>query len=310
MQATTKAPTAKPAADIHSRAMLVRLSVSCWDGRRFDKKITDEVNNSHAASKDAGRYNKQLLGGKKNAPSHADAVSAGGNARQRFYKETLPWTDEGWRLLPTANYEKFTDAMRKMRTEFEGSVETFLAEYPSLKEAARALLNGMYREEDYPTVEALRGKFRFSIEFSPVPSQGDFRLDLPADQLEEIERGTASRVEQATKAAMEDAWGRLREVVGKVRERLTGVQTEGKKKGQPKIFRDSLIENVAELADVLSRLNVTDDPDLEAMRQRVENELADLEPKKLREDSKARTKAAKSADDILRAMEGLYGGGQ
>lgn len=306
MQATM--PTAQPAADIHSRAMLVRLSVTGWDGRRFDRKITNEVNTSHAASKDAGRYNKALLGGKKNAPEHAAAIAQGSSARQVFYAQTLPWADEGWRLLPTANYEKFTDAIRKARASHSQAVEEFLDAYPSLVENARQLLNGMFREADYPTVDALRSKFSFSIEFAPVPSQGDFRLDLPADQLTEIERSTQSRVEQATKDAMNDAWTRLQASVEKIRERLTGVDTEGKRKGKAKTFRDSLIDNAANLADTLTRLNVTGDPDLEAMRERVANELADLNPKTLRNSPRARADAAKSATDILDAMKGLYGG--
>lgn len=301
-----------PATDkgIHARAMLVRLAVTGWDARRFDRKVTKETNERNAASPEAGRYNKHLLGGKTASPTHADAVSKGGAARQTFYAQTLPWADEGWRLLPTKNYEAFTDAMRRSRAEFDQAVEAFLADYPSLRETARELLNGMYREEDYPSVDALRGKFSYSIEFSPVPSEGDFRLDLPADQLIEIERSTKARVEGATKAAMEEAWTRLRESVEKLRERLTGVDARGKRKGQPKTFRDTLIDNVANLADALTRLNVTDDPDLEAMRKRVAEELAELEPKKLRDDPQARQAAAKSADDILKAMSGLYGASQ
>jgi hypothetical protein len=288
-----------PVVGIHSRAMLVKLSVSCWDGRRFDKKITAEVNEAHAASSDAGRYNKQLLGGKKNAPSHAEAISKGGAARRTFYAQTLPWADEGWRLLPTANYEAFTDAMRKARVEFEAAVDTFVAEYPDLREQARKLLNGMYRQEDYPSASALRRKFSFSVEFSPVPSQGDFRLDLPQDQLSEIEARTMSRVERATKDAMEDAYARLRGVVEHVSETLT----------QPgKVFRDSIIGNVAEMVEVLTRLNVTDDPKLEEIRQRVEDELSDLNPDTLRKQPRVRARAAKTAGDILKAMEGLYGG--
>jgi len=269
---------------IHSRAILVRTPVSTWDGRRFDKKITDEVNTAHAASREAGRYNKHLLGGKKAAPSHANAISAGGAVRQALYAHTLAWADDGWRLLPMANYDKFIEAIRKAKSEFEQAIDLFI--------------------DDYPTVEALRGKFRVDVEFTPVPSEGDFRLDLPDDQLNEIASSVSSRVERATKDAMHDAWTRLREAVEHVRERLTGKDAKGK----DKTFRDSLIGNAVELADVLSRLNVTNDPDLEAMRKRVAEEIASLDPKSLRTNSQVRTKAAKSANEILDAMKGLYGG--
>jgi hypothetical protein len=309
MTTATRTPASSADKGIHSRAMLVRLSVSCWDGRRFDKDVTRDVNERHAATQEAGRYNKHLLGGKSNAPMHKEAVSKGGAARQAFYSNTLPWADEGWRLLPTKNYERFTDALRAARSEFEETVEAFIADYPRLKAQARQLLNGMYREEDYPTAAALRGKFKFSIEFAPVPSAGDFRLDLSADQLIDIESNAAARVERATKDAMNEAWTRLHDVVEKVHERLTGRVEEGKKKGSLKIFHDSLVENVAKLTDILPRFNVTNDPGLEAMRKRVEDELADLDPKALREQPKERAKAAKSATDILSAMEGLYGSG-
>jgi len=44
----------------------------------------------------AGRYNKQLLRGANSSTSCARSPAG----RQYFYKITLPWTDEGYRLLP------------------------------------------------------------------------------------------------------------------------------------------------------------------------------------------------------------------
>ena len=36
------------------------------------------------------------------------------------------------------------------------------------------------------------------------------------------------------------------------------------------VFRDTLVENTKEVCSILSRLNFADDPDLETMRQQVE----------------------------------------
>jgi hypothetical protein len=299
MQHTTN--TTDTGADIHARAMLARVTISCWVGRRFDRQVTDDVNARHGAAREAGRFNKHLLGGRKAAPSHARACSAGAAARVEFYAQTLPWADEGWRLLPTANYDTFTDAMRARRLEFERAAETFLREYPALQSRARVLLNGLYREGEYPTVEQLRDRFSIGIEFAPVPAAGDFRLDLPADQLADIERTTASRVARATDDAMRDAWRRLRESVAKARAKLA----------EPKaIFRDSLIGNMRSVAEVLARLNVANDPGLEEMRARVAHELAALDPDSLRESPGARRDAVDSADSILARMSELYGAGQ
>ena len=291
MTATTMTP-------IQERAVLVRLSVSSWAARRFDKKVTNQTNAAHAASKDAGRYNKHLLGGKAASPSHAATVNAASAARKVAYAETLSWGDDGFRLLPTKNYVAYTDAVREARATFEANVETFLADYPALVEQARALLNGMFREEDYPSVEELRRKFSMSVEFSPVPSDDDFRLDLPADQISTLAASVNSRVERATKDAMDDAWARLRESVQKVADRLNDPDAP---------VYDSLIGNVKAIADVLSRLNVTDDPDLEAMRKMVEKDIAGIAPDVMRKNKPARAAAAQKADAILEAMRGVYG---
>ena len=40
---------------IHSRAVLVCLSISTWTARKFDRKVTQQVNAEHAASRDARR---------------------------------------------------------------------------------------------------------------------------------------------------------------------------------------------------------------------------------------------------------------
>ena len=286
-------------ADIHSRAMLVKLSVSCWVARKFDRKISKQINDQHEASSDAGRYNKQLLGGRKAAPSHAAVIASGAAARAAFYANTLPWEDEGWRLLPTANYEDFTKTMRNARETFEANVETFCLEYPELRETARVLLNGMFNASDYPSKESMRSRFSFGVDFNPVPREGDFRLELPQEQRDAIAENTEARVEKATQHAMRDAWGRLQEVVEKVAQKLAN----------PKgIFRDSMIRNTKDMAEILGKLNVTGDEELERMRSRVIAEIANLDPDSLRKNEGQRQQAAKSASDILDAMRGIYGG--
>jgi len=282
---------------IHSRAMLVSLNISTWTARKFDKRISEEVNRQHAASHDAGRYNKMLLPG--DAAAYKALVKAAGLARTEHYANTLAWADDGWRLLPSANYMEYTAIMRKHSATFDTALAEFVAAYPEMREAARTHLNGMYRDSDYPSAGEIGARFRFGIEFSPLPASGDFRLDLPAGEVAEIEARVQDRVRQATEAAMQDAWTRLADSVGKMRERLAEPGA---------IFRDSLITNVQDIVDVLARLNVTDDPALENMRQRVKADLAAVDPQTLRDAPDVREDTARKAQGILDAMAGVYGG--
>lgn len=286
---------------IHTRAMLAQVSVSAWTARRYDRTVTDAVNREHAASRDAGRYNKHLLGGKEAAETLNEVTAAASALRNLHYSQTLPWADEGWRLLPTENWLSYTEKLRPALARFETAVAAFVAEYPALRENAKVLLNGMYREEDYPAPSEVASKFGVSVDYQPIPSTGDLRVSLPQAQVEEIERKIAERVERATAEAMKDAWGRLEGVVKCVRDRLSDPKA---------VFRDSLIGNVVEMTDVLARLNVTGDAALEATRRRVASQIASLDPEDLRKDKRARKSAADQAQSILDAMADIYGGGK
>ena len=44
-------------------AVLVRLNISTWTGRKLDKRVSDEIDLSKNTKTRAGNYNKHLLAG-------------------------------------------------------------------------------------------------------------------------------------------------------------------------------------------------------------------------------------------------------
>ncbi len=284
-----------PTTTIHSRALLVWLTISGWSARRYDKQVTNKVNAQYAASTDAGRYNKHLLPG--DAPAYKTLSALLSSIRAQHYTHTLAWSDEGWRLLPTANYMTYQQWYRDTRRALDTAVDAFVADYPSMRAQAARLLNGLYKDEDYPTTDDLRSRFRLDVQYAPLPAAGDIRVDLANDQIATIESTIQSRVHAATQLAVTDAWTRLHDVVAHMAERL----------GDPSaVFRDTLVTNAREICDSLRRLNVTGDPELEQMRVRVERELAMRDPDHLRHDDTLRAQTATKATAILDAMKGVY----
>ena len=80
-------------------------------------------------------------------------------------------------------------------------------------------------------------------------------------------------------------------------------------KGESKVvdgFKDSLVENIRDLCQVLPRLNLTGDADLNNYCELVKQKLAVLDAGDLRENEVARKSAANEAQGILDAMAG-YG---
>jgi hypothetical protein len=77
--------------------------------RKHDKDASEEIATRHGAQSDAGRYHKILL--PKAALAEIQKIVS--EARQEHYFMTLPWDDNGYRVLPAAVY---MDHVEKMRT--------------------------------------------------------------------------------------------------------------------------------------------------------------------------------------------------
>ena len=280
---------------LSERAMLARLNIRQWSARKLDRKVTDEVNTAHNASPDAGRYNKRLVS--KDALATIQKVA--NEARKMHYARTLPWQDEGARILSTAGYLDYTGKVRDLRAEFESAVDAFVSGYPDFVTDARSKLNGLFQETDYPPADDIRSRFAFSVAIDPMPVSDDFRCQLDAAQAEEIRADIEARTRDAITAATRDVWTRISLVVGHMAEKLKeykpavgpGARAEG-------VFRDSLVENVRDLVAVLPSLNITGDPALAAIADRMQSLCRD-DAAELRDNASARASVAAEADAIL-----------
>ncbi len=277
--------------NLNDKALLVNLKISQWTARKYDKKATQEVINNHGASDKIGRFNKSLLQGDvfKRIGQIATA------AREFHYDHTLPWLDNGLRVLPVTAYETYTDGLRRLKDDFDRAVREFVREYPALKAEAKIALNGLYRESDYPV--DVESRYRFDTVFAPVPSGDDFRVHLPDDEIHEIARQAEERLLEAEQVAIRDIWDRLRDAVGKLVSKLND------EKG---IFRDTLITNVHDLIDVLPLLNLGDDPSLDRVIADLRASVS-IDPQSLREDQGLRKQTASRARDILKDIDSKLG---
>lgn len=279
---------------LNDRALLVSLSISQWTARKLDKKATKEVADINRASTSAGRYNKSLL------PLNdllANVHQKTGVIREKFAKNTLPWGVDGTRILPSANYLSFMQDFRKEKSEWQSLVTQFLDNYEYLVAEAKRWLGDLYDEKDYPAKDRIIDKFNMDMGIYPVPSN-DFRVELSSDELSRIQEDLEARMTSVQQEAMNDCWHRLYKHVEHITEKLSDPKN---------IFRDSMIENARETCDLLTRLNISDDPNLEAMRKQVETKLLDFHPDTLRNDLDVRMDTAGEARKIMDAMATFMG---
>jgi len=109
------------------------LRIHGWSGRRYDKRASQYVAVQHDAATNAGRYNKRLL--PKAALAALNATL--NEARKTHYHHTLPWDDVGARLLPVANYERYTTALDRLIERMGTERQRFIADYDNQVERAR-----------------------------------------------------------------------------------------------------------------------------------------------------------------------------
>jgi hypothetical protein len=281
--------------DLSNRALLVALNISQWAGRKLDKKVSDEVADAKQATRNAGSYSKRLL-----PYNHAlDAVhKLTGAIRTEYYKLTLPWM-EGLGIIKADAYLAFTARFGDLKTEWDNAVSKFIECYEESIEDARYQLNGLFSEADYPSVDEMRRKFRLEVAFYPVPSPEDCqRTALVGELAEGWARDLAAQLAEKERDSMSKAWQRVYDVVARAHERLSKPDN---------IFRDTLVENARELCALLPSLNITDDPELERMRQKLEGSLCAHEPDELREDEGLRAQVSDRLAEIMAKMAPMYG---
>lgn len=282
-------------AKLTERALLVALNISEWRARRRDREVTAKVAREHGADHDAGCYTKVLL--PKSFLARIGQVRT--QARACHHELTLPWCDDGFRILPVDLHLAYMDRLRELRTRFEEAVADFLATYDDRAEAdARHKLGSLYRKADYPSSQRLRRAFAFEVKLQPLPDGQDWRIDLPEATVERIRRDLASHLEDAQRLALADLYHRLSSVVSRMATTL----------GDPeKVFRNSLVGNVRELCQLLPHLNIARDHDLDALTRDIETRLGRLEPDTLRIDPASRQSAAVDAAALLATIESRLG---
>ena len=281
---------------LDTKAVLVQLNISQWTARKYDKRVTQEVSDKHNTVGDVGRYNKALLPDNdllKRIQKKATAI------RTEYYANTLGWgVTDGIQLLPSANYMDFMEQFREHRAEWQVLVDEFISQYMQLKDNAERTLGDMYNESDYPEEHELRSKFAMDMTVLPVPSD-DFRVEIGSDEMERIADEVRSQVEGAYQSSIKEIWQRL----------YDKVETMNAKLSDPKaVFRDTLTENLSDVCDLLTRMNINNDPDLESIRQQVDSELARNHPDALRNDPIKRREVADKSKDIMSKMNVFMGG--
>ena len=223
-------------------------------------------------------------------------------------KHTLPHGDDGSRLLPNAMYFEYTNQMSGYERQLSALDAQILATYDQLvdedvkyREAA-LIAQGKQPTVDrseYPSKEKISGYLYAEWHLEPIATANDFRyqvddyivgrLDMRLKQLEDDLRLEFAR--------------RLAEPMQRFVEKLSIPIG-----GDGGIFRNSMIENLNELVQLLPKLNVNDDPRVKELIDGVDKVIKPyvFAPDVLRQSPAARETARDKMKALLEKLDG-YG---
>ena len=280
---------------ITSSSLLVEMNINVWTANKLDRTETDKVTADNAAVKNAAKVHKNLMAGTALRKNIADFASG---CRTLHLTKTLPWADRGARLLPMTLFFDYKTEVNKLQAQFDTMVDEFVQQYPALVQTAQNYLGGLFDPRDYPSADVVRSKFGFKITFSPVPEAGDFRVDVPAEELRELSQQYEASFTERMGDAMKEPWQRLHKLLSEMSTKLT--EREGEVK---RIYHDSLVENAVNLCEMLTHLNITKDPKLEEARQLLEATMTGANVDKLKESIVSRTELKAKVDAILKQFD-------
>jgi len=289
--------------NIQKSAVIVRLNIKQWGAEKTDRTVSDEVASGKKAAANAGKYVKSLFAGNQLLK---DIEKVAGKARNLNKAQTLPYL-AGQDLLPVGNFDSHAEVIGRYKDMFNALVTEFLSTYEKARDAQQLRLGDMFDATDYPPVQDVRERFQFTISYQPLPDGNTFDKMFDSEEMEKmlIENAEAD-MQSKIDEAMHELWTRLISRVDNFQSAMRRYQPKTAESKAVGTFKDSIVQNIRDLCDVLPRLNLTGDADLNNYCELVRSKLAGLDAGDLRQDEVLRKNAADDAQSILDAMAG-YG---
>lgn len=285
-----------PAERLRESMAALRVSFT-WFGVR--KTLTPEQKSQAAES--FGAEGQFLSAGKKlldTTDPRFRAVTSIKHATVTYWRGvSLPFPEPSIRLIRQQDVGAVQVQLTTLKAELAEAVAVLDEHFDSLKHAARQRLGSLFNASDYP--DSLTNLFDVVWDFPSVEPPSYLRQLSPELYQQECQRITA-RFDEAVQLAESAFTDELSRLVSHLTERLSGSSD-----GQPKIFRDSAIENLSEFFQRFRALNVHSSEQLDALVEQSQSVLRGVQSQSLRDDATLRQRVATQLSGVQSVLDGL-----
>ncbi len=279
--------------------LMASLYAPTWTARKLDKKVTAQAKAANGVdeSTDAGNFNKLIL---PDCPELKACGSYIGHARQWFYLRTAPWGEQrGTRVLKAEEYMDTMASFGDLKAGLVPVLAAFEAVYPEKIALMEYELQGMFNVNDYPSWDVVASKFQLVLSVQPLPNAADVRVltEIPQHIRDEIEQELMKEQNSVYEASIKHALEKLMAPVAHMAKQLKAYQD-----GETKKIYASLVDNVREMGEAASRLNIARDPEIEKLAAAALSLVDGVTQKDLKDSDGFRVEQQRKAEALARRI--------
>jgi hypothetical protein len=283
---------------LDEKAVLISVKRNMYSPYKLDQEESRQYG--------AGNVNKHLFEGRDNLVK--STISKFTEVYTYVKDNTVPWTT-GVDMLNIDHYIEFTSGLRQRVDDAHRAVDTLClswedevkADLERLSEIALAKGKpNLANENDYPDVDELRSKFGIHIRFMPVPTTGDFRVEISDDDKASLQQQLDDAGVNANKHVIKSMIEPMERAIAKL---SVPIGNNGS------VFRDTLVDNLVEVTERMNKINLSDDAtiqdSIDNLRDLISTYASEQGKDLLRSNQTSREKAVNDIDSLCKQMSGL-----
>ena len=289
-------PSHTPAEQLRATMAALRVSFM-WFGIR--KTLTPEQRSQAAES--FGAEGQFLSAGKKLLDSKHPAFRAVNAVKHEVVTYwrgvSLPFPEPGLRLIRQQDVSAVQVQLTTLKAELSEAVEQLEQQFEAMKATARERLGSLFNPTDYP--DSLRSLFDVTWEF-PNVEPPSYLQQLSPDLYRQESQRVSARFDEAVQLAETAFILEMSTLVSRLVERVSGSDD-----GQPRVFRDTAVENIREFFQRFRELNIHSSEQLDQLVEQSQRILNGVEPQALRDTAQLRQRVAGELSAVQSVLDGL-----
>jgi len=277
---------------LSTSAILVTLNMGSWGTLKNDKKSAEKIAADNNADIKAVSTKKNLLPDCDELKAITSFIA---ETRRWFNSISFVWNDDGQRLMPMMVYTDFVAEITRSESEFWTLVDALIAAYAQKQYNAQIQLGGLHNPDDYPDTATVRNKFKFNVDYAPVPESGHFVVDLQGQARDELIEQFNARAQSKWSRAFAEVCEEFRKCLGHLLSKL-----EDKDGDKQTRLHSSLIPNIRKIVDKVRMANALENnADVTAAVDGLERVLSGVSLDALKHNEGARIQVREGVNNLL-----------